>query len=193
MTTGALGVEFSDAQSGVIAYTTRAGGEKVAGSFSTETDEPFGNSMSVGFNRFEGSLGGPVPHVNNLRWFGSAVVQGQGSDFRGKGADSVPIFTVAGVDALIPDTASDGTVKQTALPRFVQYGGQCGQLGSGANPTAQAIQSNYGFDCQGRRLPLNWSTVIQLQGNLQYTYGSGSSVRFTGVAKIGRASCRERV
>ena len=182
VTTGALGVEFSDAQSGVIAYTTRAGGEKVAGSFSTETDEPFGNSMSVGFNRFEGSLGGPVPHVNNLRWFGSAVVQGQGSDFRGKGADSVPIFTVAGVDALIPDTASDGTVKQTALPRFVQYGGQCGQLGSGANPTAQAIQSNYGFDCQGRRLPLNWSTVIQLQGNLQYTYGSGSSVRFTGVA-----------
>src|SRR6266545_4155222 len=55
VTTGALGVEFSDAQSGVIAYTTKAGGEKLAGSFSTETDEPFGNAISVGWNRFEGS------------------------------------------------------------------------------------------------------------------------------------------
>src|SRR5216117_340185 len=94
VTTGALGVEFSDAQSGVISYTTKAGGEKVAGSFSTETDEPFGNAISVGFNRFEGSLGGPVPNVKNLRWFGSAVVQGQSSDFRGKDADTVPVFIV---------------------------------------------------------------------------------------------------
>ncbi len=112
VTTGALGVEFSDAQSGVIAYTTKAGGEKVAGSFSTETDEPFGNSMSVGFNRFEGSLGGPVPSVKNLRWFGSAVVQGQGSDFRGKGADSVPIFTV--FSPLRAWTPSSPTLRATA-------------------------------------------------------------------------------
>src|SRR3989454_4726493 len=182
VTTGALGVEFSDAQSGVIAYTTKAGGEKISGSVSGETDEPFGNAISVGFNRFEGSLGGPVPNVNNLRWFGSAVLQGQVSDFRGKGADSIPVFTMAGVDAVIPDTAADGTLHQTVIPRFVQFSGTCGQPGSSASPMAQAIQSNYGFDCQGRRLPLNWSTVIQLQGNLQYTYGSGSSVRFTGVA-----------
>src|SRR3989441_260510 len=182
VTTGALGVEYSDAQSGVIAYTTKAGSEKISGSFGGETDEPFGTAMSVGFNRFEGSLGGPVPNVQNLRWFGSAVVQGQSSDFRGKHADSVPLFIVAGVDAVVPDTAADGNVTQTILPRFVQYSGNCGQLGSGASPMAQAIQSNYGFDCQGRRLAMNWTTRIQLQGNLQYTYGSGSSVRFTGVA-----------
>src|SRR5438132_1173538 len=71
VTTGALGVEFSDAQSGVISYTTKAGGEKISGSFGGETDEPFGTAMSVGFNRFEGSLGGPVPTVQNLRWVGS--------------------------------------------------------------------------------------------------------------------------
>src|SRR3989442_14640362 len=47
---------------------------------------------------------------------------------------------------------------------------------------AQAIQSNYGFDCQGRRRAMNWTTLTQLQGNLQYTYGSGSSIRLTGVA-----------
>src|SRR5436305_1353546 len=120
VTTGALGVEFSDAQSGVISYTTKAGSEKITGSVSSETDEPFGNSMSVGFNRFEGSLGGPVPNVKNLRWFGSAVVQGQSSDFRGKDADTVPVFIVAGIDAVVPDTAADGNVTQTVLPRFGQ-------------------------------------------------------------------------
>src|SRR5437867_8561563 len=51
VTTGALGVEFADAQSGVISFTTRAGGQSYAGSVSTESDSPFGNSISVGFNR----------------------------------------------------------------------------------------------------------------------------------------------
>jgi carboxypeptidase family protein/TonB-dependent receptor-like protein len=182
VTTGALGVEFSDAQSGVIAYTTKAGGEKLTGSFSGETDGPFGDAISVGFNRFEGSVGGPVPHVDNLRWFGSAVVQGQSSDFLGKNADSVPRFVIGGIDQVVADTAADGTVSRTVLPQFVQYSGQCGQLGSGTNAMSQAIQSNYGFACQGRRQAMNWTTVTELQGNLQYTYGTGSSVRLTGVA-----------
>src|SRR2546425_1481004 len=182
VTTGALGVEFSDAQSGVIAYTTKAGGEKLSGSFSGETDEPFGDKISVGFNRFEGSLGGSVPNIKNLRWFGSAVVQGQNSDFRAKDADSVPLFIVAGVDTIVPVTGSDGNVAQTAVPRLVQRSGPSGQLGAAPDPLAQAIQSNYGFDCQGRRLAMNWTTCIQRPGNLPITYGSGSSVRFTGVA-----------
>ena len=101
VTTGALGVEFSDAQSGVIGYTTRTGGEKLTGSFSGESDAPFGNAISVGYNRFEGSLGGPVPNIANLRWFGSAVVQGQSSDFRGLGADSIPLYVVGGAVVLL--------------------------------------------------------------------------------------------
>ncbi len=182
VTTGALGVEFSDAQSGVVGYTTRAGGEKLAGSFSGESDAPFGDAISVGFNRFQGSLGGPVPNVNNLRWFASAVVQGQVSSFRAKSADSIPLYVVGGVDQVVTDTGADGTVTQTVLPKFVQYSGQCGVLGSNASPIAQAIQSNYGFDCQGRRRAMDWTTLTELQGNLQYTYGTGSSVRLTGLA-----------
>jgi len=164
VTTGALGVEFSDAQSGVIGYTTRTGGEKLTGSFSGESDAPFGNAISVGYNRFEGSLGGPVPNIANLRWFGSAVVQGQSSDFRGLGADSIPLYVVGGVDQVVTDTGSDGTVTQTVLPKFVQYSGQCGVLGSNASPMAQAIQSNYGFDCQGRRRAMNWTTSPSSRG-----------------------------
>jgi hypothetical protein len=60
VTTGALGAEFGDAQSGVISLITRSGGPRFQGNLVYETDEVFGNSISVGFNRFEGSLSGPI-------------------------------------------------------------------------------------------------------------------------------------
>lgn len=182
VTTGAIGVEFSDAQSGVISYTTKAGGAKVAGSGSYESDEPFGDAISVGYNRMEASIGGPVPKVANLTWFGSSVLSGQQSRFRGAGFENVPYYVMGGVDQFVSDTAADGSVATGALPRFVQYSGQCGQTGSSANAMSQAIQNNYGFECQGRRRPMDWTSFIQLQGKLQYSYGSGSSVGLTGLA-----------
>lgn len=180
VTTGALGVEFSDAQSGVIAYTTRAGGSKLEGSASYETDQPFSNSLGV--NRIEGSLGGPVPGVNNLRFFGSAVLFGQLSQQRGIGAADQPTFVRAGIDTIVPTTNPDGSVSTIALPRFAQYSGTCGSFGSSANPFSQAVQNNYGVECQGVRRPMDWSSSIQLQSKLQYTYGSGSSISLTGLA-----------
>src|SRR5512144_2608094 len=47
VTTGALGVEFGDAQSGVISFTTRSGGPTLSGSLNYQTDEPFGNAISA--------------------------------------------------------------------------------------------------------------------------------------------------
>src|SRR6266498_5612305 len=128
VTTGALGVEFSDAQSGVISYTTKAGGSTLQGSGSWETDNASTNS--TGLNRFEGSLGGPVPGVQNLRFFGSAVLIGQVSGTplgnaqiaapvigqgRGMGAEDQPVFVRAGVDTLVPTVESDGDRKSTRL------------------------------------------------------------------------------
>ena len=183
VTTGALGVEFSDAQSGVISYTTRTGGSKTEGSFSYETDEPFGNSISVGLNRFEGSLGGPVPSIQNLRWFGSAVVQGQLSRLGGIDAEKQPYFMRAGVDTVVQQLdPKTNSIKTVALPRYAQFSGTCGNFGSSADPIAQAIRNNYGFDCQGMRRPMDWSTSVATQGKLLYTYGSGSSVSLTGIA-----------
>jgi hypothetical protein len=103
VTTGAIGVEFSDAQSGIIAYTTRAGGQKLAGTASYETDQAFSNSLGV--NRFEGSLGGPIPGVKNLTFFGSAVLFGQLSQQRGIGAENQPTFVRAGIDTIVPITS----------------------------------------------------------------------------------------
>jgi carboxypeptidase family protein/TonB-dependent receptor-like protein len=182
VTTGAIGVEFSDAQSGIISFTTRAGGPSLAGALSYESDEPFGNSISVGYNRLEGSLGGPVPGITNLTWFGSAIIQGQMSQFRGAGFENLPFYVTGGVDQIVTDTAADGSVSSAALPQYVQYSGQCGQTGSNASAMAQAIQNNYGYECQGRRLPMDWATQIQMQGKLQYSYGSGSVISFSGLA-----------
>ena len=166
VTTGALGVEFGDAQSGVISFTTRAGGERLTGNLNYQTDEPFGNTISVGFNRFEGSVGGPVPALGNLRFFADAVVQGQVSAFRGLGFDNIPTYVMAGIDTVVTDNA--GT--SVAMPRFAQFGGSC------------HAATNFGFDCQGLRAPYDWQDNLELHGKLSYSYGSGSSVAFTGVA-----------
>ena len=166
VTTGALGVEFGDAQSGIISYTTRAGGQSLAGSLNYGTDELFGNSLSVGLNRFEGSLGGPIPGISNLRFFVSSVVQGQSSRFRGKGFEQIPTYVLGGVDTTVTD--NDGNVVD--VPNFVQFGGSCD------------ASKNFGQDCQGRRAPFDWTDDIKLQGKLSYSYGSGSSIALTGLA-----------
>lgn len=180
VTTGALGVEFADAQSGVVAYTTRAGGSKLEGSGSYETDQL--SAQSFGINRFEGSIGGPVPGVQNLRFFGSAVLFGQLSTVRGMGAEDQPLFVTAGVDTIVASTNDDGSISQIALPRYAQYSGQCGSFGSDATAFAQDVKNNYGVACQGVRRPMDWSSSVQLQGKLQYTYGQGSSLALTGLA-----------
>ena len=169
VTTGAIGVEFGDAQAGIISYTTRSGGAKLAGSLNAATDEPFGNAVSVGFNRFEGSIGGPIPNVSNLRFFASGVLQGQVSAFRGTGWEDVPRYVVAGVDTSV--VVNTSTTSQTVvIPRFAQFTGTC-------DPS-----KNFGFDCQGRRFPMDWNSTVQMQGKLSYSYGSGSNISLTGIA-----------
>jgi hypothetical protein len=170
VTTGALGVDVGDAQSGIIAYTTRQGGSTVQGSALYESDGVFGNAISVGYNRFEGSLGGPVPAVPNLTWFASGMLQGQTSPFRGLGADTVPSYVMAGIDTTVTTTRSDGSILSVPVPRFAQYSGQC------------SAAANFGFDCQGNRLPLSFNTLIQLTGKIAYSYGSGSNISVTGLA-----------
>ncbi|HWZ28117.1 MAG TPA: TonB-dependent receptor, partial [Gemmatimonadales bacterium] len=185
VTTGALPVQFGDAQSGVISLTTRSGGENLRGSVSALTDGLQSGTFSNGFNRFEGSLGGPVPGLTNLRFFVSGVAQGQtscgttqgslsdGIQCLGRpyGAGDVPNYDVAGVDTVVTVNPGAGLGSQrVAIPRFVQYGGQC-------DPS-----QNSGFSCQGTRLPDDWSTTLNLQGKMTYFYGSGSSVALSGVA-----------
>ncbi|HEV8399117.1 MAG TPA: TonB-dependent receptor [Gemmatimonadales bacterium] len=169
VTTGALGVEFADAQSGVISFTTRAGGQNYDGSISTETDSPFGDAISVGYNRFEANVGGPIPKITNLTFFLSSIMQGKLSDFRGTDQDKNATYVMGGLDTVV-NVTSGGTTQSVSIPQFVQYSGECD------------ASQNFGVECQGRRRPFDWTTDITFSGKLQYTYGQGSRVALSGVA-----------
>jgi hypothetical protein len=165
ITTGALGAEFSDAQSGVIAYVTQGGGPAFDGAIAYETDEMFGDATSVGLNRAEVSLGGPI--MNNLTFFVAGTMLGQQSDRRGKGAEEFPSYVLGGLDTTVTELDEDGNEASVDIPRFVQYSGTCDEA------------SNFGVACQGVRTPYNWTTNSTAQAKLQYTYGSGSRISGT--------------
>ena len=88
VTTGLADVGLPDARGGVIAYLTRAGGERVQASFHGGTDEPFGTGSSLGYNHFAAFVNGPLPAVPGLTWAFSASAQGEGSPYRGSGIAS---------------------------------------------------------------------------------------------------------
>ncbi len=182
VTTGALGVEFADAQSGVISMTSRAGGPNYAGSLSYATDEPFGDAISVGLNRFEGSFGGPVPGVKNLTFFVAGTAAGQQSDFRGKEAENYARYVTGGIDTTVTFVDTAGQLRSVAIPTFVQVSGTCPSGSDQANAARNAMLSNYGVECQGRRFPMNWATDMKFSGKLQYSYGEGSRAFLSGSA-----------
>ncbi|SRR6266566_992429 len=161
----------SDARGGVISYVTRAGGARFAGTFRATGDGASPDGSSVGYNRFEGAIGGPLPVMPHLTWFVSGTLYGQRSAYRGLGAADQPSYVMGGVDTIVTVNKADGSgLQSVAIPQFVQYSGEC------------ANSSNYGFDCQGLRRPMDWSTSRREQARLLYTYGAGSSLSLTGLA-----------
>lgn len=190
VTTGALGAEFGEAQSGVLAYVTRAGGQRFFGSLSAESDD-FGLWSNVGYNRLEGSFGGPI--VGNLTFFIGATATGRQSAEAALDRDKDrPIYVAAGIDTVVqqPLTVGDplGGMVDVEIPRFVQYSGDCpGAAPSGANQVAQDIANNYGSECQGIRLPLSANAEATGNLKLQYTYGMGSRIGITGLTSVNQS------
>jgi TonB-dependent receptor-like protein len=169
VTTGVPDVTVGDARGGVISYITPAGGAKLTGRGRADSDEPFWDGSTVGYNRFEGEVGGRLAGVPHLTWFVSGTLQGQRSQYYGRGAADQPAYVVGGVDTLVHVTDASGTTTVVPVPRFVQWSGSCGAA------------SNSGYDCQGLRRPMDWSTLRRGQTRLSYAYGSGSSVSLTGI------------
>ncbi len=181
VTTGVPEVWLGDAGGGVLAFETRGGGARLAGDLRVESDELFGDGTAVGYNRFEAWVGGPVPLLRGMTWAGSGAIVGQRSRYRGPGAADYPLFVIGGLDSIIPETDPQGSVSQVALPQYVQASGSCGGLGGGG-ALGTEIRGNYGYDCTGLRLPMDWSTDIRLHGKLAYRYGAGGRVTLTGLA-----------
>ncbi len=162
VTTGALGAEYGDAQSGVISLVTRSGGTRFQGNLVYETDEVFGNSISVGFNRFEGTLSGPI--FGNLTFFVGGTITGQKSAFFGKDFDQIPSYVLGGTDTTVTIVTEAGDAVPLDVPLFVQYTGECD------------ASANLNSECQGRRMPYDWQTGWRANAKLTYGYGTGSRV-----------------
>ncbi len=174
VTTGAMEASFGDAQAGVISYVTRAGGPTFTGTAAYETDEPMGQSLRTGWNKFEAALSGPI--LGNLTFSAGGTLQGQKATSWRRGVEDVPTFTFMGIDTLVAE-AFEGDSFQTAIPHFVQWGGTCdaeSNLDLNGNPVG----------CQGRVRPYEWETDLRLTGKLQYTYGRGSRLAFSALTEF---------
>jgi len=157
VTTGAIGAEYGDAQSGVINLVTRAGGQRLRGSLAYSTDDPSGQVYGTGLNRLEASIGGPTP-VRGLTFFLATVLQGQQNGRQAKGRQDIPTYALDGVDttvnvAVTPGSpTSDSTLVQ--IPHFVRYS-------------------------SGSRQPMSWNSNASIDGKLQYSFGTSSRLSFT--------------
>jgi hypothetical protein len=178
---GAPAAEYGNAQSGIVSLQTRSGGSQYSGSLAYETDEPFGVSHSIGFNRIRGSLSGPIG--KGLTWIVSAVLEGRKSAEDGPGAEDYPIFVAAGFDTTVAVPARDGPVMRgtdsVAVQRFAVYRGRCEDFKHSRNAD---IARNYGLECQGIRIPSSGSSSYQFLGKLAYSYGNGSRLALSAVA-----------
>jgi hypothetical protein len=180
VTTGSSSAEFGNAQSGIISVQTRAGGARYTGNFGYETDEPFGTTGGYGLNRFQGSVGGPI--WQNLGFFLSAGLEGQQAVAVGFDAEKSPMFVQAGIDTVVAvpsDTTSTANVTLVPVYNYAAYRGDCDDFAGSAD---EEIGNNYGVDCQGIRTPWSARTTYNLQGKLNYTYGTGSRISLTGLA-----------
>jgi len=112
--TGVADVALFDVAGGAIRYETASGTERWTGGVRWDSDEPFSNASSVGYNRLEGAFGGPL--ARNLTLALSTTLQGQQSSYRGPGAAAIPAYVPAGIDT----TADDGGGTLVGVPAFAQ-------------------------------------------------------------------------
>jgi hypothetical protein len=149
ITTGATSAEFGNAQGGVIAITTRTGGQRFSGNVGFETDEFSGVNQSSGFNRLQASLGGPV--MGNLTFFVSGVLRGQRFGNGGFRGQETPGWVPVGIDTTfaIPKSTS-ATADTVFLPvyEYALFQGDC-DASYAAGSSNPDIASNYGYDCRG--------------------------------------------
>ena len=99
VTTGSSSAEFGNAKSGIISVSTKTGGSQYQGSLGFESDEPFGVNSSVGLNRIQAGLSGPL--AGRLTFALNGTMEGRRSVEEGFDSQNTPIFLQAGVDTTI--------------------------------------------------------------------------------------------
>lgn len=181
ITTGATSSEFGNAQGGIIAITTRTGGQKFAGNFGAETDEFSGTREKSGFTRFQGSIGGPI--TKQLTFFVSSVLEGTATGNAGFEGYRVPAWVPVGVDTVFTvarTTAANSDSVRLPVFNYAVLTGSCNApwVANSANPE---IRNNFGHDCQGNQTATSPNSSAQATAKLNYSFGQGSRLAATYV------------
>src|SRR3989442_11835274 len=108
VTTGAVGVEAGDAQSGLISFVTPAGGRQWRAALRYRTDDVGVDAWrNVGLHRVEASAGGPVR--GHLSFFTALIVNGQMSLESQRDRDvQAPVYVMNGIDTIVHQPATWG-------------------------------------------------------------------------------------
>ncbi len=176
VTTGAAAAQYGNAQSGIVNLTSRTGGSKFAGRLAVESDEMMGNTMGMGYNRFEGNFSGPLG-LKGLTFAVTVAGEGNQSVRTGKGRADEPLFVTTGVDTTVanPTAVGETTTVPVDVNSYSIYTGDCNTF---ANSTNAAIANNNGESCHGARIPYSSFSAAQVGGNVNFSYGNGSRIRF---------------
>jgi hypothetical protein len=79
------------------------------------------------------------------------------------------------VDTTVSNENADGTFSDVDVNSYSIYTGDCSTF---ANSSNSAIANNNGESCHGARVPLSSFSAAQLAGNINFSYGNGSRLRF---------------
>jgi hypothetical protein len=176
VTTGAAAAQYGNAQAGIVNLTSRTGGSKFAGRLAVESDELFGSTIGMGYNRFEGNVSGPLG-LKGLTFVASVAGEGNESVRSGKGRQDAPVFVTTGVDTTVLNENADGSFGEVDINQYSIYTGACDTFAGNSNA---GIASNNGAECHGARLPSASFSAAQVSGNINFSYGNGSRLRVGG-------------
>jgi hypothetical protein len=175
ITTGASSSQYGNAQSGILNIVTKTGGSSYSGSLSWETDEPFSKMTSVGFNRINASIGGPL--MGDLTFFLSGTLQGQRYSYGGRNGQNYPVFRYAGIDTTVAVPTTPGSqISDTSYVDVYNLALDRGTCDMFANSTNADIADNYGAPCGSNRTARSLSSSYGVQAKLNYTFGVGSRI-----------------
>ncbi len=186
ITTGASSAEFGNAQGGVIAITTRTGGQRFSGNVGFETDEFSGLKQSAGYNRLQASFGGPI--TNDLTFFVGGDITGNRFGTGGFKGYETPNWRGVGVDTTFAIARSSSATADTVfLPvqKYALYQGDC-SASYAAGSSNPDIANNYGYPCRGNRgFGGGSNSGLQLTSKLNYSFGQGSRISLSYLASRG--------
>lgn len=179
ITTGASSAEFGNAQGGIIAITTKTGGQRFSGNLGFETDEFSGLRNSSGFNRIQASLGGPI--TKQLTFFVGSVLEGSRSGNAGFNGWETPTWAPVGVDTTFTIAQSTAANADSVVLPVFQYAVITGSCDAPwvANAADPDIRNNYGEDCLENRTGFSPTSSGQLTSKLNYSFGQGSRLSAT--------------